>query len=63
MERRKFPNSVGAEYDVYNAQGGYIYYYPEDVEKMRQMPEDEKTEYKLHLLENGRYETVSFDKM
>lgn len=52
---RNFPNSVGCEMDDCHCECGYISYYAEDVEKMKNMSREEQITYKRTLREQKRY--------
>lgn len=49
-------NVVSAKDEVFESGGGsYIYFYPEDIERMETMKVEEQIEYKAWLIGIGRY--------
>ena len=53
---RKLPNCVSGPDEIFTETGGcYVRYYPEDVEKMKNMTEDEMINYKRKLIMQKRY--------
>lgn len=55
LTARLLPNCVDGENEFYNGPGGIIKYFPEDVEKMKNMALDEKINYKRLLRQNRKY--------
>ena len=53
---RKYPNCIGTEEDYAIPAGrfGHTEYYPEDIEKMKNMTVHERLEYKSQLIKEGR---------
>ena len=52
----KLPNSIGGLQDDFSGNIGHeAKFYPEDVEKMRNMTIDEILKYKEKLIDEGRY--------
>lgn len=49
-------NVVGSKDEIFEqGGGGYVHFYPEDMERMKSVTVDEQLEYKSLLIEQGRY--------
>ena len=55
IDERDLPNSVSSPSDWVGVTWGKVLYYPEDLEKMKNMNIDERLTYKRKLIEERRF--------
>lgn len=55
IKERDLPNCISAPSDYQNVTWGKIKYFPEDIQKMKNMTDKECIDYKEKLIDSGRF--------